>query len=83
MQAWRSTPYFDLFRSNLNGGVPTDPLGRQDNMSLGQEVNLGLAHAFIDREYKLNGYLGFCTVLVSLPGEPQIYTPTIRLEASW
>ena len=55
-------------------------------MSLGQEVNLGLAHAFIDREYKLNGYLvgAFARSSVSLPGEPaNLYASSIRLEASW
>ncbi|MGB0648235.1 MAG: hypothetical protein ACPGQS_13710 [Bradymonadia bacterium] len=86
VQAWRATPYFDLFRSNLNGGVPTDPLGRQDNMSLGQEVNLGFAHAFVDRDYKLNGYFvgAFARSSVSLPSEPtNLYASSVRLEASW
>ena len=42
LYAWRATPHFDIFRSALNGGVPTSHLGRTHTRSLGQEVNLGL-----------------------------------------
>ena len=56
VQAWRATPYFDLFRSNLNGGEPTDPLGNVNNKSLGQELNFGLAHILTQGDLKLQAF---------------------------
>lgn len=86
LQAWRATPYFDLFRSNLNGGIATDPLGQLDNRQLGQEFNFGLAHAISDGDLQLHAYLvgAMAWSSVQLPGTTSpVYASSARLEASW
>ena len=54
LYAWRATPHFDIFRSALNGGVPTSHLGRTHTRSLGQEVNLGLTKSISGRRRRYN-----------------------------
>jgi hypothetical protein len=86
VQAWRATPYFDLFRSNLNGGVATDPLGQLDNRNLGREFNVGLAHAITTKNILLHAYLvgAMAWSSVNLPDdETPVYASSARLEASW
>ena len=86
LYAWRASPYFDVFRSALNGGVPTSPLGNQNSNSLGQEVNLGISKEISVEDLNARFFLvgGVAWPADSLPNDSaRIYASSTRMEVSW
>lgn len=84
--AWRASPYFDVFRSALNGGVPTSPLGNQNSNSLGQEVNLGISKEMSIWALNVRLFLigGVAWPTDALPlGSDRIYASSTRMEVLW
>lgn len=84
--AWRAAPHFDLFRSTLNGGVPTSPLGNTDTHALGQELNVGLSlrHKAFGMPATLFLVGAAAWPMDRLAGENQrIYASSARMELAW
>ena len=86
LAAWRAAPSSDIFRTGLNGGVPTNHFGGQNSNYLGQEVNLAfnLTKNIAGFETRLTGGLGIAWLGETPPtANGRVYGSTVRTEITW
>ena len=86
LAAWRAAPSSDIFRSGLNGGVPTNHFGGQNSSYLGQEVNLAfnLTKIIAGFETRFTGGLGIGWLGEAPPtATDRVYGSTFRTEITW